>query len=200
MKLSLLLFLTLSSHLLAQQIGDSPEKVEAVLGKPTTAISRNGQDIKIYKNGAKVFFEKGTVVKIDGVKNRVLEKGSGGAADKNVSTRLLGTWMSDYEKTLEYFKYLGRGKTTEPAEEILKKYVGKTEVSFSQDKVSMKAGGAVKEFNYEVVGEYNSVVRIRVFHKEETIDFTQEFHFESEGVYWTPHPTNPLIREYFTKK
>lgn len=197
---ALILLLSLPVAAFSQQLGDSHEKIEALLGKPTTAISRNGQDIKIYKNGAKVHFEKGQAVKIDGVKNRVVDKNSTDATTKNHSTRLSGQWRSDFEKTSAYFKYLGRGKTSQQVDDILKKYVGKIEMSFSQDKMAMKTEAATKEFSYEVIGEYSSMVKLRIFHKEETIDFTRDFHFESEAVFWTPDPENPVVREYFVKK
>lgn len=191
---------TATASVYGQKIGDSQSAVDGILGKPTTALDRNGQHICIYKNGTKVVFENSVVVKLESVKDRSSASGNDSkAGEKNICTRLLGAWKSDKERTRSYWKSLKSGPLSDKVEEILNKYIGKDVLVFANDHLTQKTEEGTENYTYEVVGEYTSSVKIRILSKANAGELVQVFNFDGGGVMWTPWPDNPALREYYSR-
>ena len=111
----------------------------------------------------------------------------------NDSNFLIGTWISDKEKTIEYNRE--REAWTSDQLKVFEKILGKLEVTFTESKISWSHEDASGESEYAQVEKSDNSITIRTNQTLEDVTY----HKEGSMVYIEPIETKAFEREYFKR-
>jgi hypothetical protein len=120
-----------------------------------------------------------------------------GASNRLVDDRLLGTWQSDRERTMEGFK---RGRSlTEKQEAMFANMLGKLKITYSRTTFTTELDGVVETQRYEVLGKDERTVVLRELDRKPPQDIFPAFsliEFDGPDSYCVQTGN---FREYFKR-